>query len=107
MDFSVLWLKQKNPVGERKIVSVKLKQQCLEASVKQSDPDQPGRFCLGCLTLVMLLCCFLKWQHPRWKGTAKFSSRQLQSKNLLKFKNGVLEPTLFGLKIFAEFDLKP
>lgn len=44
MDFSVLWLNQKNPMGKRKIVSVKLKQQCLEVSVKQSDPDQPGRF---------------------------------------------------------------
>jgi len=39
----------KNPVGKRKIVSVKLKEQCLEISVKQSDPDQPGRFLLALL----------------------------------------------------------
>lgn len=31
-------------MGKGKIVSVKLKQQRLEVSVKQSDPDQPGRF---------------------------------------------------------------
>ena len=34
----------KNPTGKRKIVSIKLKRQCLEVSVKQRDPDQPGRF---------------------------------------------------------------
>lgn len=34
----------KNPMGKRKIVSVKLEQRCWEVSVKQSDPDQPGRF---------------------------------------------------------------
>lgn len=31
-------------MGKRKIVLVKLEQRCLEVSVKQSDPDQPGRF---------------------------------------------------------------
>lgn len=64
MDFSVLWLNRKNPMGKRKIVSVKLNQRCWEASVKQSDPEQPGGFCLSCLTLLTLLCCCLKWSTP-------------------------------------------
>lgn len=34
----------RNPMGKRKIVSEKLEQRCWEVSVKQSDPDQPGRF---------------------------------------------------------------
>lgn len=51
MDFSVLWLNPKIPRGKRQIVSVKLKQRGLEASVKHSNPDQPGRLLLSCLTL--------------------------------------------------------
>jgi len=97
----------KNPVGKRKIVSVKLKEQCLEISVKQSDPDQPGRFLLALLNPSDVLCCLVKWRHPAWRGTNIFSSRRLQNKNLVTFGSGVLEPSLFWLKIFAEFDLKP
>lgn len=55
----------RNPLGRRKIVSVKLEQRCWEASVKQSDPDQPGRFWVV-QPSQMWLCCSLRSRSPHW-----------------------------------------
>lgn len=71
-------------MGKRKIVSVKLEQGCWEVSVKQSDPDQPGRFWaqLPNPSDVAVLLFEVKTS-SLGRGTDNFSSGELQNKKIL------------------------
>lgn len=74
----------KNPMGKRKIVSVKLEQRCWEVSVKQSDPDQPGRFWVELPNPSDVAVAALGGQDLlAGGGTDNFSSGELQNKNLI------------------------
>lgn len=94
-------------MGKRKIVSVKLEQGCWEVSVKQSDPDQPGRFWaqLPNPSDVAVLLFEVRTSSLGKELTTSHLENYRTKKSY--FKNGGLEPSLFWLKIFAEFDPKP
>lgn len=67
----------KNPMGKREIIPVKLQERYLEVSVKQSDPDQPGRLLFELLNPPDVVVLLFEVVASSLGRNHKFLSRQL------------------------------